>query len=253
VTLPPDLPTLHCDRLRARFGPGLGPPHPLPDGIALVFLCFTNRTGSNHLAELLAATGAINEASEALNHDELIALADRARLPSVAACLGALMRWNAVAGRFATKLGLAHLPVLAESGLLQACLARARFIVIEREDKLDQAISYEIARQTGAWAAFQPAGPHPPRFSAPRIAAQRDAFIRQHRQLDSFLAANGIVPLRVTYEALRADPLAALAPLAAAIGLPPPAPPAAPRFTRQANARNAEWRARFLAAQPGKT
>ncbi len=249
MTLPPGPHSYHLDRLRTRFGPGLGPAVKLPADIALVFLCFTNRSGSNHLAELLAATGGINLAAEVLNHDELSGLADRTGLPSVAACLAALMRWDAVAGRYAAKLALSHVPVLDAAGLLPECLRRARFVLIERADKLDQAISFEIARQTGAWAAFQPVR-QPPVYDAARLAAQRDAFADQHRQFEAFFAAHAITPIRVTYEALCAGPEPELGRLAAALGLPAPAVPAQLRFTRQSSPLNAEWRARFLAAVP---
>ncbi len=142
--------TLHLDPARVAFGDTLAGGITLPPGIGLGFLCFTNRSGSNHLADLLAASGRLNRAAEIFNAEEIIPLQQRFAFRSLGHLVGSLAQWNAVEGRFLAKLGLTHLPLLDAAGLLGPLLGHARFILIEREDKLAQAISLDIARQTRA-------------------------------------------------------------------------------------------------------
>jgi LPS sulfotransferase NodH len=118
---------------------------------------------------------------------------------------------------------------------------------IERLDRLGQAISWGIAEQTGQWrSGGTPAAE--PAYNPAGIEAAMARFAEDNRRFDDFFGRNGLVPQHVTYEALVQTPEAVAA--AAVAGLFD----ATPRFdlsqvmfARQAGARNAAWRARFLA------
>lgn len=60
----------HRAAITGLFAPDAPAVAPDP-ALRFVFLCFTNRCGSNYLAELLASTGALNPAEEVFNGDTI--------------------------------------------------------------------------------------------------------------------------------------------------------------------------------------
>lgn len=240
---------VHLRGIAALFGGVAVPAAAIPPHRAIVFLCFTNRSGSNYLADALASTGRINLAGELLNHDAVAADAALHGHASLADFLAAQMRWRMVDGIMAIKVALAHLELLGRAGLLAHCRETARYVFIERGDRLAQSISAEIAWQTGRWTADAPAAPSTkgPEFSRARIAARIEGFADDNRGFDLFFGLNGIVPVHVIYEHLVADPQAQVRAVGAALGLPDLRPDTA-RITmrRQGGALNEQWRERFL-------
>lgn len=244
--------SVHAKEIRAFFGGNLIGPNELPEEIRFAFLCFTNRSGSNYLAELLASTGQLNIATEAMDWEEVARVAGNQHLASFQEYLARVMKHNARSGWFLTKLAIAYLPLLREAGLLDRCFAGARFIHITRADALGQAISYEIACQNRRWASFLPSAKPDEalEFSAERIAEHVARFAAGNRQFEELFAANGIVPLRITYEELLQDPQSALDRLAPSLGFNTLTVDATKlRLARQAGAINKRWRELFLAAK----
>ena len=224
--------------------PGWGPPD-----LDVLFLCFTNRCGSNYLAHLLATTGAFNEAGEFFNAPTVLEHAVPHGLRSLPAYFSALSGLVPHTGRIAAKAGIDQLVMLADAGILDALRGRATYLLLERQDRLGQAISRVIAWQNGRWTTAH-ASDVPDSalvFDRAAIDTELAAVAYTNAAFSLFFSVNGIVPVHITYEALLADPRPAVEAVAAAMGLPGLCPrPEKVTIHRQANAINAAWRRAYL-------
>lgn len=226
-------------------------PQVSPDpALRFVFLCFTNRCGSNYLAELLASTGALNRAEEVFNGQTITEHVRAQGLASLSAYLDFLCRRLALGGRFLSKIGLEQLVMLTEAGLLDQIGHRAQFLLIERQDKLAQAISLLVAIQTQQWTSR-----HSRRMGDEalvydrRILTEQQALIAQQNfGFYRFFASNGIAPMHIAYERLEENPEALVAEIGTWMDLPAlRADPAALPIARQESSVKAAWRARYEA------
>lgn len=246
----PRLPdNVHLRGVMAQFGCVKMPAALIPPHRAIVFLCYTNRSGSNYLADALHSTGRLNLADEILSHDEVLADVQRHGHASFAEFFAAHMRWRMVDGRVAFKAATMHLELLGRAGVLDHCRETAQYVFIERSDRLAQAISAEIARQTGQWTTRTTVEVPIERlaFSRERIACLIDGFAEDNRLFDQFFGQNGIVPTHVVYEHLVADPARQVQAVGAALGMPDLCVvPERITVRRQAGALNARWRELFL-------
>ncbi|MEM9343441.1 MAG: Stf0 family sulfotransferase [Pseudomonadota bacterium] len=141
---------------------------------------------------------------------------------------------------------------------MEAAFGRTLFIHLTRENKLDQAISYVKAKQSGLWHRA-PDGMEIERLSAPAepvydraaIAAQLEASLRMDAEWVDWFSQEGIAPLRIAYDALSEDPHGARASVLDALGVAfEPVGDALP-VARLADAVNAEWAKRFRREMPG--
>ena len=137
---------------------------------------------------------------------------------------------------------------------IEAAFGKTFFIHLTRGDKLDQAISYVKAQQSGLWHKA-PDGREIERLSAPAqpvydraaIAAQIETFTDMDTAWEAWFGAQNITPLRLSYDALSADPFGTRAQVLDALGLSYAPPPAEePPVAKLADTMNADWRARFL-------
>ncbi|WP_459677109.1 Stf0 family sulfotransferase [Acidisoma sp. 7E03] len=222
----------------------------LDRGLRFLFLCFTNRCGSNYLAELLASTGALNRPEEVFNGETMEEHVRAQGLQSFPAYMDFLCRRLALGGWFTAKLGLEQLLMLAETGLLDEIGDRARFLLIERQDKLAQAISLLVAIQTQQWTSRQARRmPDEALVYDRRILEDQQALITQQNfGFYRFFASNGLVPFHLAYEPLVAAPHQTVAEIGRWLGLPGlEARPDAVPIARQESPVKAAWRARYVA------
>ncbi len=144
MNVPPLLRQISCehrDAITQVFGPVRPEPGWTPPDLDVLFLCFTNRCGSNYLAQLLATTGAFNVAGEFFNAPTVLTHAQERGLRSLPAYFSALSTLVPHTGRIAAKVVIGQLVTLADAGILDALRDRATYLFIERRDRLSQAIS----------------------------------------------------------------------------------------------------------------
>jgi LPS sulfotransferase NodH len=228
------------------------------------------RSASTLLGRLAGSTGAVGEAKEWLNpmqmrdferrlapdrgtrlrHAPLVGplqgLAgsgrwDRARLAAYLARIQGVR--TGPSGVFGLKIHGHHFDRWEAD--LEAVLPPITWVVITREDRVAQAVSWYRALQTGRWAATQRAW-LPPVYDRARIAALEARIAAMEARWDAVFAARGVAPLRLTTEALVADPAGTVRAVLAHVGVPD-RPIAAVPTHPQADAISAGWIARFRA------
>ena len=215
----------------------------------LLGLCFTNRSGSNYLAHILASTDQFNLAGEFFLTDTVLNHARTKHMRSLDDYLTFLRRTLARRGLLTAKLGLGHLVMLGEAGLLDAS---ARLLTIEREDIIGQAISTAIAWQNQHWTSeHRKAIPDEALvYDRSRIETSIANIQRRRSLFQAAFRAMGITPFVVRYENLIEDPQAVMTGIGYWLDKPGlVVNPARIRIQRQANAINEAWRARYLAGE----
>ena len=119
---------------------------------------------------------------------------------------------------------------------------------IRRRDKYRQAVSFEIAKQSGVWR--KPREEEPSKFdlvySYPRILACWDQIHQDEARWLRFFKAYGLGYHEIWYEDLLAEPNKEIGLALEYIGVEPKTEmPPISRFVKQSNARNHEWTERF--------
>jgi LPS sulfotransferase NodH len=173
-------------------------------------LCCAPRVGSWLLCDLLEGSDAMGVPAEYFN--TRLGLLETARRfgladdQSVAMTPYAEMlkrRRTTPNGVFGMKLQYWMMPPLLKRQLISECFPGARFLYMDRDDLLSQAVSYDIARHTGQWTNAAPDDTLA--FDEKRIGDSIEFILRERRSWDYFFALNGIEPLRFRYEDLIAD------------------------------------------------
>ena len=116
---------------------------------------------------------------------------------------------------FTEKLAVLHPGYPNDAERFQAAFGRTLFVHLTRRDKVEQAVSYVKAQQTGLWHAA-PDGtelerlspPQEPAYDPGEIRARFEEVTAHDRNWDEWFASEKIDPLRITYEELSKSPLA---------------------------------------------
>ncbi len=138
---------------------------------------------------------------------------------------------------------------------IEAAFGKTLLVHLTRENKLDQAISYVRAQQSGLWH-MAPDGTEIERLSHPKDSLYDRAAIERQlvlsEQMDEEWCAwfdrEGVRPVRITYEELAADPYATVRDLLAKLGhIQEQKAGGTPPTVKLADETNQEWARRFLA------
>lgn len=240
-------------------------------------ICTSARSGSTLLCKLLSATGIAGNPGSYFHHPSVSAWLDYFGLPPdsgapeekllAAVFKAAIEKGSGGTGLFGLRMQRASFDVFAgklavlypglpsDTARLRAAFGRVLFIHLSRDDKLAQAVSYVKAAQTGLWhiapdgrelERLSPA--QEPVYDAAAIAAEYEKMTGFDRDWAAWFAAEGIVPLRLSYSQLSAHPQETLGRVLAALGLDPGAAARVqPGVAKLADATNSEWVARFRA------
>lgn len=218
----------------------------------LTVMAFTNRCGSNLLADYLLQTGRFGGFGEALNLPVAQAFRDRQGTRSLPGYLGALAETHLCNRErsLGVKASADQLAMLIRHGIPRM-FAGFRVVHIWRQDLVGQAVSFAIADQTKSWTSRQePTGRSDGRIAvAPaQIEQMIQAIQQQNNRIAAILATLGIGGPTVSYEELTANPAQAMRRVCTMLGVELGAwEPRAPRIEKQADALNerlvAEYRA----------
>lgn len=154
---------------------------------------------------------------------------------------------------FTEKLAILHPGHANDAERFRAAFGRTLFLHLTRRDKVEQAVSYVKAHQTGLWHVAAD-GTELERLSPPREPAykaneiqDRLAEMQAHdHNWNCWFAKEGINPLRITYEAMSADPVGVLRRILDHLGLDREAANGIePSIAKLADDINQDWVARF--------
>lgn len=142
-----------------------------------------------------------------------------------------------------------------DAARIEAALGPTRYVCLSRKDKVAQAVSRLRAEQSGLWhrhadgAVREQVGPaNEPRYDFDAIAAYLAEAEADEAAWEEWFSANRIVPLRITYEALTADPVSSIRLILTHLGLDPVhADGVSPRTAKLADDESRAWAARFAA------
>lgn len=154
---------------------------------------------------------------------------------------------------FTQKLAVLHPSQSSDVQRLHAAFGRVLFVFLSRRDKVEQAVSYVRAQQTGLWHVA-PDGTELERLSPPQnpvydgreIRACFETMTAHDRDWEDWFQRQGIDPLRITYEALAADPVEGLRQVLDRLGLDRGAATGiTPGVKKLADDVSRDWVARF--------
>ncbi len=154
---------------------------------------------------------------------------------------------------FAEKLALLHAGCTSDVQRFHAAFGRTLFIHLTRRDKVEQAVSYVKAAQTGLWH-MAPDGtelerlapPGKPAYEADQIQARFDEVTDYDRDWESWFEAEEIEPLRITYEMLCRNPIETLRIVLGHLGLDRGAACGVkPEVAKLADDTSRDWAVRF--------
>ena len=155
---------------------------------------------------------------------------------------------------FMRQLDLLYPSLSSDSERIKAAFGPTKFIHLTRADKLDQAISFVKATQTGLWHQA-PDGteierlsePRPPVYDRHAIATELARAHAMDMAWEAWFSTEGITPLRLTYDDLSAHPHITLSRVLRHLGVvhDPKTCPDLP-VAKLSDAINRDWARRFL-------
>ncbi|MCM2291510.1 Stf0 sulfotransferase family protein [Allorhizobium sp. BGMRC 0089] len=238
-------------------------------------ICTSPRSGSTLLCKMLSDTGVAGHPNSYFHRPSLEAWmsdlgvdssshsSDRDRLETIfRAAIRAGSRETGMFGLrlqrhsfdfFMEQLALLYPQPQSDLARLQAAFGPVLFIHLTRLDKVEQAVSYVKAEQSGLWHKAADgselerlAPPADPVYNGQEVAACHTRFTNFDRQWRLWFDAQAITPLHLTYEALAADPVGTLRFILERLGLDPAhAEKVTPGVAKLADAASAVWVERF--------
>jgi trehalose 2-sulfotransferase len=220
-------------------------------------VCSVPRSGSSLLCELLAGTGIAGAPAEFLHPDKRAALSRRWGVETLDEYVRELLtRKTSPNGAFGIKAHWGqYQPAFGERDP-RAVFPHASVVLITREDRLRQAISWVRALQTNRWAdQDRPRVERSAEFDYEHISRKLRRIDREEGFWQSLCERYGIAPHRVVYEELVADRDRVVRDVLEAVGVEVPADLdlPGPVLGPQADEQSDEWveRYRAVATSPG--
>lgn len=216
----------------------------------------TPRTGTHFLGELMANTGRLGHPREYFNpFIQLVRLGPDAAKAEGPVTRSVAWRCGLVDSQGTTPNGIAsfklfpnHFQWLLGGANLSEWFPSIRWVHLYREDKVGQAISWTIAKETKVWTGRRDAGDPQPTYSAEAIELALLDILADEADWSAYFLRNRIEPLSLSYESLEQDPAGAVVSIAAHLGVELDGrPDLRTAVVKQRSSLSEEWRQRFFA------
>ncbi len=212
-----------------------------------VFICFTQRSGSTRLGELLASTGKLPASKGDFSWRGVRNRSKKRGIRSLEEYCGYLIKTQSEHGTFVCKTSAPQLALLTKKKLIPSAFAGPRFIHLRRRDLLGQAISFVIATQTGQWSTRKGQAVSEPQYNPKVIANRMRSITLANAWFQEYFAILGFPVFELAYEDLIADETGTVSAITEWLGLgPSQINLEKTNLQPQRNALNAEWRKKFL-------
>lgn len=214
-------------------------------------MLFTNRSGSSLVSEHMRSAPQFTGFGEPLNARWIMDRCEREQLTTFADYL----RWETdrlyrhqPGGLLGMKASYGQAMMLMRSGAIPTFFDNVRWVVIQRDDLLSQAVSFAIADQTKQWHSFDSGEPAEPVYNFQDIRRRLQGFAHSYMAINMFCTVFEIRPYRIIYDEFARDPVAGARGLAGYLGVEEVTiDPEALQMKRQRNSFSAGFRQRFLA------
>jgi LPS sulfotransferase NodH len=238
-------------------------------------LCGTPRTGSTLLCDLLASTKRagtpdsfygrkfmpdwaaawhLPEPSTMSERDYAIVYLEAAmRVGKAGTPIFGLRLMRESLDELSASLDLIHPGLASDRARFEKGFGKILYIHLFRENKLEQAISYVKAEQTGLWHVAPDgteierlAPPQDPRYDFARLKAEVEKLEAYDAAWNTWFKTQEISPLRIGYETLATDPAASLIRICDALGIPAPkAEDVKPGVAKLSDETSRDWVRRY--------
>jgi glutamate-1-semialdehyde 2,1-aminomutase len=221
--------------------------HSAPPSLSYA-VCATPRSGSSLLCELLCNTGLAGAPTEFFDRETYDAFCKAWGVTGPEGYLEELLRRKTGPnGVFGFKIHWDQYLEFFPNTDLRRVFPGLRMVLMRREDRLGQALSFSRAAQTGQWASHHPAKNPRPVFDRSEISRFLQKIDAEERAWEDLFRAGGIAPARVVYEHLVARPQPVVVSVLRALGIQADddllVPP--PTLRRQADRLSRRWRRRY--------
>lgn len=216
----------------------------------LTVMGFTNRCGSNLLADYLVQTGRFGGFGESLNPPVVASFSARSGADSLPAYLETLAEnLNCGPSRdLGVKASADQLAMLIRHGI-PGMFTRFRLVHVWRQDLLEQAVSFAIANRTKRWTNRQQAAVQDVaemELDPVQIERMMRAIQQSNNRIAAMVSVLGIRHASLSYEELTAAPGQAVRRICTALGEGlGDWRPRAPKIEKQADALNARLVAEY--------
>jgi LPS sulfotransferase NodH len=170
-----------------------------------VVICFTNRSGSNLLAEGIEKNSNAALGGEYFNHPMVANFCRKKNISSFSEyCIRLQKHLLRMKKKhiFCTKLGQVQLHFLTKMKVLPYLLPNPKFVLIKRKDILGQAVSFSIANQTSKWKSGQEGTGKRAVFKEADIIKRVEVLVKANASFEQYFALTGEECVQVYYEDL---------------------------------------------------
>jgi LPS sulfotransferase NodH len=181
-------------------------------GVRTVFLCFTNRVGSNLLTDILDQAGfGVRVAQEDFNSSTVLTASKNHNFNSFSEYLAFLVEITKKNDTCFWKIGAAQLLWLANRGFISDFMPDSKYVFVRRRDKIAQAVSLYIKNKTGQYLADQPRTvTEEPQFDKNGIARELMWILDNEKIFTFFFTLHNVTALDIWYEGFIASPRASV-------------------------------------------
>lgn len=171
----------------------------------LTILAFTNRSGSNLMADYLRQTRKYSGFSEALNWDEVKLAKSKADITSFPDYISSLVDRAPAHALWGVKASWDQMAMLSRTNIY-SMFPSVRVVHVVRNDLLAQAVSHWIAHQTGKWTSFHKGKDTAPVFDHAAIERILMSVQKANCYVNCISRAMKWHRIALLYESLLADP-----------------------------------------------
>ncbi|MEP2773880.1 MAG: Stf0 family sulfotransferase [Fulvivirga sp.] len=218
------------------------------NNVKLIFICFSNRSGSTWLCDLLSNHPHLNLGGEGLNHPQVLKKSEENGFKSFAEYFVWLVKERKTeSNNFVIKVSWDQLFFLTKIGLIPILAKQSKFIQIFRMNILNQAISYSIALQNEQWNSKQRGKIVEVEYRPDLIHAGIIDFTQANMMFDRYFTTFNVKRKKIIYENLTSNRIGILTKTLNYLGLPdiPKSKLAKNRLKVQRNELNSKFAEEF--------